>query len=72
MGYEVRTSVKLRGPSPFEVAFLVSDKSGGDKFYNMFIEGVIFLLTERAEIGAMLDARKGNLNQLIRDLKNTV
>ena len=70
-GYEVRTSVKLRGPSPFEVTFLVSDKSGRDKFYNMFIEGVNLLLTERTEIGAMLDARKGNLNQLIRDLNNT-
>ena len=70
-GYEVRTSVKLRGPSPFEVTFLVSDKSGSDKFYNMFIEGVSLLLTERTEIGAMLDARKGNLNHLIKDLSNT-
>jgi phospholipid transport system substrate-binding protein len=70
-GYEVRTSVKLRGSSPFDVTFLVSDKSGRDKFYNMFIEGVNLLLTERTEIGAMLDARKGNLNQLIKDLNKT-
>lgn len=70
-GYEVRTLVKLRGSAPFDVTFLVSDKSGRDKFYNMFIEGVNLLLTERTEIGAMLDARKGNLNQLITDLKRT-
>ncbi|WP_050605120.1 phospholipid-binding protein MlaC [Ruegeria sp. 6PALISEP08] len=70
-GYEVRTLVKLRGSSPFDVTFLVSDKSGRDKFYNMFIEGVNLLLTERTEIGAMLDARKGNLDQLIKDLKKT-
>ncbi len=70
-GYEVRTSVKLQGSSPFDVTFLVSDKSGRDKFYNMFIEGVNLLLTERTEIGAMLDARKGNLNQLINDLNRT-
>ena len=70
-GYEVRTSVKLRGSAPFEVTFLVSDKSGSGKFYNMFIEGVNLLLTERTEIGAMLDARKGNLNQLIKDLGKT-
>ncbi len=70
-GYEVRTSVKLRGSSPFEVTFLVSDKSGRGKFYNMFIEGVNLLLTERTEIGAMLDARGGDLNRLIKDLKNT-
>lgn len=70
-GYEVRTSVKLRGSSPFEVTFLVSDKSGSGKFFNMFIEGVNLLLTERTEIGAMLDARGGNLNQLISDLGRT-
>ncbi len=70
-GYEVRTSVKLRGSSPFEVTFLVSDKSGRGKFYNMFIEGVNLLLTERTEIGAMLDARGGDLNRLIKDLKKT-
>ncbi len=70
-GFEVRTSVKLRGSSPFEVTFLVSDKSGRDKFYNMFIEGVNMLLTERTEIGAMLDARGGDLNRLIKDLNRT-
>ncbi|MBO9445833.1 ABC transporter substrate-binding protein [Ruegeria sp. R14_0] len=68
-GYEVRTSVKLQGSSPFEVTFLVSDKSGRDKFFNMFIEGVNMLLTERTEVGAMLDARGGDLNRLIKDMK---
>ncbi|WP_170479547.1 MlaC/ttg2D family ABC transporter substrate-binding protein [Ruegeria arenilitoris] len=70
-GYEVRTSVKLRGSSPFDVTFLVSDKSGRGKFYNMFIEGVNLLLTERTEIGAMLDARGGDLNRLIKDLNRS-
>ncbi|MEY8839694.1 phospholipid-binding protein MlaC [Cribrihabitans sp. XS_ASV171] len=68
-GYEVRSTVKLRGEAPFEVTFLVSDKSGSDKFFNMFIEGVNMLLTERTEIGAMLDARGGDLNRLIADLR---
>lgn len=67
-GYEVKTSVKLQGQAPFDVTFLVSDKSGKDKFFNMFIEGVNLLLTERTEIGSMLDRRKGDLNALIRDL----
>ena len=70
-GYEIRTKAILRGQSPFDVTFLVSDKSGKDLFYNMFIEGVNMLLTERAEIGAMLDRRKGNIDQLISDLKST-
>lgn len=68
-GYEIKTFARLRGQAPFEVIFLVSDKSGRNKFFNLFIEGVNMLLTERTEIGAMLDARKGNIDQLIRDLK---
>ena len=68
-GYEVKTTAILRGEAPFEVTFLVSDKSGKDKFYNMFIEGVNLLLTERTEIGAMLDRRGGDMNAMIADLK---
>lgn len=70
-GFEIRSKAFLRGESPFEVTFLVSDKSGKDLFYNMFIEGVNLLLTERTEIGAMLDRRKGNIDLLISDLKKT-
>lgn len=68
-GYEIKTTAFLRGQSPFEVAFHVSDRSGQDKFFNIYIEGVNLLLTERSEIGAMLDQRGGDLNALIRDLK---
>lgn len=67
-GYEVKNVAFLKGQSPFEVTFLVSDKSGRGRFYNMFVEGVNLLLTERTEIGALLDKRGGNLDQLIRDL----
>lgn len=67
--YEVRTMAFLQGQAPFDVTFLVSDKSGRDKFFNMFIEGVNMVAAERTEIGAMLDRRKGDLNALIRDLK---
>ncbi|MEX0350985.1 MAG: phospholipid-binding protein MlaC [Paracoccaceae bacterium] len=67
-GYEIRSTAYLQGQAPFEVTFLVSDKSGSEKFFNMFIEGVNLLLTERTEIGAMLDQRRGNLDQLIKDL----
>lgn len=68
--YEVNTHVKLKGEAPFVVNFLVSDKSGSDKFFDMIIEGISLRLSEKAEIGAMLDRRKGNINLLIRDLKN--
>jgi len=68
--FEVKTTAFLRGESPFEVTFLVSNRSGRNLFFNMFIEGINLLLTERTEIGAMLDRRKGNLDALINDLKS--
>lgn len=66
---EVKSLAKLRGQAPFEVTFLVSDRSGKPLFFNMFIEGINMLLTERTEIGAMLDRRRGDINGLIEDLK---
>ncbi|SEG20720.1 MlaC/ttg2D family ABC transporter substrate-binding protein [Jhaorihella thermophila] len=67
--YEVKTIAYLRGQAPFEVTFLVSERTGKDKFFNMFVEGVNMLLTERTEIGAMLDARRGDIDAMIRDLR---
>ncbi|TMM52777.1 MlaC/ttg2D family ABC transporter substrate-binding protein [Sulfitobacter sabulilitoris] len=68
-GYEIISTAYLRGEAPFEVTFLVSDKSGRDLFFNLFIEGVNVLLTERTEIGAMLDRRGGDIDQMIADLR---
>ncbi|MDV4144950.1 MULTISPECIES: MlaC/ttg2D family ABC transporter substrate-binding protein [Shimia] len=68
--HEVRASVKLRGQSPFQVNFLVSDKSGKPRFFDMIIEGISLRLSEKEEIGAMLDRRKGNIDQLVADLKS--
>ena len=67
--YEVTTIAKLRGESPFDVRWHVSDKSGKSQFFNLIIEGVNMLGSERTEIGAMLDKRKGNIDALIEDLK---
>ncbi|MBY6139645.1 ABC transporter substrate-binding protein [Leisingera daeponensis] len=67
--YEVSTIAYLKGQSPFEVTFLVSDRSGRDLFFNMFIEGVNLLLTERTEIGAILDSKKGDIDALIAELE---
>lgn len=67
--YEVKTIAHLRGSAPFEVSFQLSDRSGKPLFVNMFIEGVNLLLTERTEIGAMLDQRGGSIAKLARDLK---
>ncbi|WP_108885158.1 Tgt2/MlaC family protein [Pseudoprimorskyibacter insulae] len=67
--FEVSTTAYLRGEKPFEVSFHVSDRTGKHLFFNMFIEGVNLLLTERTEVGAMLDKRGGNIDAMIEDLK---
>ncbi|WP_416369075.1 MlaC/ttg2D family ABC transporter substrate-binding protein [Tritonibacter mobilis] len=67
--YEVSCVAYLRGQSPFEVTFHVSDRSGKDLFFNMFIEGVNLLLTERTEIGAMIDRNGGDIDKMISDLR---
>jgi phospholipid transport system substrate-binding protein len=67
--FEVSCVAHLRGEAPFEVTFLVSDRSGRDLFFNMFIEGVNLLLTERTEIGAMIDRNRGNIDKMIADLR---
>lgn len=67
--HEVRTIALLRGESPFDVTFHISDRSGSAKFFNMYIEGINMLLTERTEIGAMLDKRRGDIDAMIADLR---
>ncbi|MBP0483759.1 MlaC/ttg2D family ABC transporter substrate-binding protein [Sagittula salina] len=67
--YEVATTAYLKGQSPFAVTFHTSDRTGKPLMFNMYIEGVNLLLTERTEIGAMLDKRRGNIDAMIADLK---
>lgn len=67
--FEVITTVRLPGSSPFEVRFHVSDGSGRDRFFNMVIEGVNLRTTERSEIGALLDRNGGDLDALIAALR---
>lgn len=67
--YEVISVATLRGESPFDLRWHVSDKSGSNRFFNIIIEGVNMLASERAEVGAMLDKRKGDIDGLIADLK---
>ncbi|SHH06553.1 phospholipid transport system substrate-binding protein [Cognatiyoonia sediminum] len=66
---EVETTVLLRGRSPLQMDWHVSNRSGRNAFFNFIIEGVNMLLTEREEIGAMLDRRRGSIDALISDMK---
>lgn len=66
--FEVKAVAKVPGRSNFDVTFLVSGRN--TKFFDMLIEGVSLLKTERTEIGSMLDRRKGDINALISDLRS--
>jgi phospholipid transport system substrate-binding protein len=69
--YEVVSTAYLQGEAPFELLWHVSDKSGRQLFFNLIIEGVNMLASERAEIGAMLDKSGGDIGKLIVALNNT-
>jgi len=64
----VESTAYLKGRSPFAVEWHVSDKSGAPRFFNLIIEGVNMLATERAEIAALLARRKGDVAALAADL----
>ena len=67
--YSVNTIAHMPAYEPFEVDFLVSDRSGQPLVFNLIIEGVNMLLAERQEIGALLDRNSGNIDALIDDLR---
>ena len=67
--FEVITTVNMRGEAPFELRWLVSDGSGRPLFFNLIIEGVNLMISERTEIGAMLEARGGNIDALTQHLR---
>jgi phospholipid transport system substrate-binding protein len=66
----VSSTAILKGKQPFAVDFLVSDRSGSGRFFNVIIEGVNMLTTERTEIGAMLDQQGGSIDKLTAQLKS--
>jgi phospholipid transport system substrate-binding protein len=65
----VQGRANLRGQSPVAVDFHVSDRSGSPKVFNVIIEGVNMLTTERAEIGALLDRAGGSVPRLTQELR---
>lgn len=67
--YEVNSTAFLPGQSPFALNFLVSNRTGKNLFFDMVIEGISLRLSEKSEIGAMLDKNRGDLNKLITALK---
>lgn len=67
-GMLVKTSITRQGAAPVLVEWLVSDQPGRVVIADIVIEGISLLITQREEIGAMLEARGGNVEKLISDL----
>jgi phospholipid transport system substrate-binding protein len=65
---EVDSTAFLQGESPFNVRWHVSDRAGRPLFFNIIIEGVNMLASERTEIGALLDRNGGSIEGLVADL----
>jgi phospholipid transport system substrate-binding protein len=68
-GLIVQTTVKRPDQPPVEVDWLISDAPGRVVIADIVIEGVSMLITQREEIGGMLEARGGNIDKLINDMK---
>ncbi|TKW67277.1 MAG: ABC transporter substrate-binding protein [Paracoccus denitrificans] len=68
--YAVTSVARLNGRAPMTVEWHVSDKSGANKYFNIIIEGVNMLASERAEMGAMLAANGGDIAALTAALQS--
>lgn len=69
-GVVVSSIVQFPGGAPISVDWQVSDRSGSPKMFNLFIEGVSMLSTERSEIAAILASNRNNLDSMIADLNS--
>jgi phospholipid transport system substrate-binding protein len=69
-GVLVQTTVVRPGQENIAVDWQISDRSGRPKAVNLIIEGVSLLANERAEIGAMLDAKGGSIDGLTAELRS--
>lgn len=66
--FAVNSVAYLNGRSPMLVEWHVSDKSGQLRYFNIIIEGINMLSTERTEITARLRAARGDIAALTADL----
>jgi phospholipid transport system substrate-binding protein len=67
---EVITSVTMPNDRPFEVRFRVWDRSGQPLFIDLLIEGVSLVITERSEVGSILDRNGGSIDNTIAALRS--
>jgi len=64
----VESQVLLPGKSPFALEWHVFNSSGRPKMFDLIIEGIRLISSEREEVRAMLNAERNDLNRLIARL----
>jgi phospholipid transport system substrate-binding protein len=67
--FEVGASIVVDGSSNIDVNFRVSDRSGEPRFFDIILEGISLLSSERVEIGALLDKWQGDIGLLSKDIE---
>lgn len=70
-GVLVETTAVRPGQPPIAVEWQVSERGGSPRVVNLIIEGVSMLTNERVEVGAMLEAERGDLDRLIVRMRAT-
>jgi phospholipid transport system substrate-binding protein len=67
-GVLVKSVVKFKGSSPFTVDWQVFERGGKTQMFDLYIEGISMIKSEREEVGSMLDRSGGKIDKLIKRL----
>lgn len=67
-GVLVKSKVKFKGQAPFAVDWQVFERNGKTQMFDLYIEGISMIKTEREEVGSMLDRSGGKMDKLITKL----
>lgn len=70
-GVLVKSIVKFQGSAPFVVEWQVFERNGKQQMFDLYIEGISMIKSEREEVGSMLDKSGGDINKLIAKLNAT-
>ncbi len=67
-GVLVKSNVKLKGKSPFAVEWQVFDRGNNPQMFDIYIEGISMIKSEREEIGTLFDRSGGKMDKFIERL----
>ena len=70
-GVLVKSVVKFKGSAPFVVEWQVFERNGKQQMFDLYIEGISMIKSEREEVGSMLDRSGGKIDKLIARLNAT-